>query len=41
MSDYASHRRNSAWQEHGGRHSASHDSESTEVAASLLSWEVP
>jgi hypothetical protein len=37
--DYASHRRRSAWQEQGGRHLASHDSESTAVAAPLVSWE--
>jgi hypothetical protein len=37
--DYVSHRRKSAWQEQGGRHSANHGSESTEVAAPLVSCE--
>jgi hypothetical protein len=36
-SDYASHRRQNAWQEQEGRHSASHDSESTEVAG-VFRW---
>jgi hypothetical protein len=38
-SDYVSHRWKSAWQEQGGRLSASHYSESMEAAAPLVSWE--